>query len=58
MIAALDCYIERTSIWREKNQASQLLVSSIKPYNAVAKSTVASWVKQVQIMSSINTNIF
>ena len=57
-IAALDCYIERSSIWREKNQTSQLLVSFIKPHNAVAKSTVAGWVKQILIMSGINTDIF
>ena len=58
MVAALDCYIERSSIWREKNQTSQLLVSFIKPHNAVAKSTVAGWVKQILIMSGINTDIF
>ena len=39
--AALDCYIEKTSIRREKNEASQLLVSFIKPRNAVAKSAFA-----------------
>ena len=47
--AASDCYIERTSIWREKNRASQLLVSFIKPHNAVAISTVAGWAKQILI---------
>ena len=57
VVAALDCYIERSSIWREKNQTSQLLVSFIKPHNAVAKSTVAGWVKQILIMSGINTDI-
>ena len=41
VVAALDCYIERSSIWREENQTSQLLVSFIKPHNAVAKSIVA-----------------
>ena len=41
MAAALDCYIEKTSIRREKNEASQLLVSFIKPRNAVAKSAFA-----------------
>ena len=56
-IAALDCYIERSSIWREKNQTSQLF-SFIKPHNAVAKFTVAGWVKQILIMSGINTDIF
>ena len=40
-----------------KNQTSQLLVSFIKPHNAVAKSTVAGWVKQILIMSGINTDI-
>ena len=49
VVAALHCYGERISIWREKNQASQLLVSFIKPHNAVAKSTVAGWVKQILI---------
>ena len=58
VVAALDCYIERSSIWREKNQTSQLLFSFIKPHNAVAKSTVAGWVKQILIMSGINTDIF
>ena len=58
MVPALYWYKERTSIWREKNQASQLLVSFIKPHNAVAKSKVAGWVKQILIMSGINTDIF
>ena len=57
VVAALDCYIEGTSIWRE-NQASQLLASFIKSHNAVAKSTDAGWVKQIPIMSGINTDIF
>ena len=57
-VAALDCYIEATSIWREKNQTSHLLVSFIEPHNAVAKSTVAGWVKQILIMSGINTDVF
>ena len=30
---------------RGKSNASQLLVSFIKPHNAVAKSTAASWAK-------------
>ena len=58
VVAALDCYIERTLIWRAINQASQLLVSFVKPHNAVAKSTVLGWVKQTLIMSGINTDIF
>ena len=58
MVAAIECYIERTSIWREKNETCQLLVSFIKPHNAVAKSTVSGWVKQILVMSSINTDIF
>ena len=49
--------VNRTSMWREKNQAFQLLVSFIKPHNAVAKSRVPGWVKQI-IMSGINTDIF
>ena len=58
MVAAWDYYIEWTSIWREKNQAFRLLVSFIKPHNAVARSTVEGWVKQVLIMSGIKTGIF
>ena len=58
VVAALDCYTERTLIWRAKNQACQLLVSFVKPHNAVAKSTVLGWVKQILIMSGINTDIF
>ena len=42
----------------KKNQTSQLLVSFIKPHNAVAKSTVSDWVKQILIMAGINTDIF
>ena len=42
----------------KKNQTSQLLVSFIKPHNAVAKSTVAGWVKQILIMSGINNENF
>ena len=34
-ITVLDCYIEKTSIRREKNQASQLF-SFIKLHNAVS----------------------
>ena len=57
LVAALDCYVERSSFWREKNQTCQLLVSFIKPQNAGAKSIVAGWVKQTLIMSGINTDI-
>ena len=49
---------EKINLERKKNQASQLLLSFIKPHNAVAKSTVAGWVKQILIMSGINTDIF
>ena len=48
---------EKINLERKKNQASQLLLSFIKPHNAVAKSTVAGWVKQILIMSGINTDI-
>ena len=58
VVAALNCYIERTAIWGGKNRASQLLVSFIKPHDAVAKSTVASWIKQILIMPGVNTDIF
>ena len=44
VVAVLDCYIEGTSIWTEKSQVYQLLVSFMKRHNAVAKSTVAVWV--------------
>ena len=33
-------------------------VSFIKSHNAVAKSTVSGWVKQILIMFGINTDIF
>ena len=33
-------------------------ISFIEPHNAVAKSTVAGWVKQILIMSGINTDVF
>ena len=58
VVAALNCHIERTSIWGGKNQVSQLLVSFIKPHDAVAKSTFVDGVKQILIMSGINTDIF
>ena len=58
VVAALDCYLERSSMWREENQISQLLVSFIKLHNAVAKSTVAGWVKQILIISGVNNDIF
>ena len=45
-------------MWREENQISQLLVSFIKLHNAVAKSTVAGWVKQILIISGVNNDIF
>ena len=55
VVAPLHFCIDKTSIWREKNQASQLLVTFIKPHNAVTKFSAAGWVKQMLIMSSINT---
>ena len=58
VVLALDCYIKETSIWSEKNQVSQLLVSFIKPHNTVNKSTIAGFVKQILVMSGINTDIF
>ena len=55
-VAALNCYIERTTIWKEKNQTFQSLVSFVKPLNEVGK--FGGWVKQILIMSDINTDIF
>ena len=55
------CGCSFTLLYREiinLERTSQLLVSFIKPHNAVAKSTVAGWVKQILIMSGINTDIF
>ena len=54
-VAALDCYIERTSIWRKQKPSFTLLVDFIKPDNAVAKSIVAPcW---VNYETEINTEI-
>ena len=58
VVAASDYYIERTSIGREKTQASQLLPGFLKLNNAVAKSIVACWAKQILIISGTNTDIF
>ena len=41
VVAILDCYIEKRSIWRAKNLASQILVSFRKLHNAVAEFRVA-----------------
>ena len=41
----------------EREKSSFSIISFIKPHNAVAKSRVPGWVKQI-IMSGINTDIF
>ena len=50
-------YRENISLER-KNQSFRLLVSFMKPHNAVARSTVEGRVKQVLIMSGTKTGIF
>ena len=57
-VAALDCYIEKTSIWRKQKPSFTLLVDFIKPDNAVAKSIVAPcWVNyETEIKTEIVWN--
>lgn len=50
-------YLKRTKIIRSDTE-SKLLLSYVKPHNAVSKDTVARWVKTVMARSGIDTNVF
>ena len=55
-INTLDQYIDRTKPWR--GNETQLFISFVKPHKAVSTSTIARWLKEVLVLSGINTNIF
>ena len=57
-VTALRAYEERTKDRRKGSDHSQLFILLIKPYNPVASSTIARWVKAVLGKAGIDTNIF
>ena len=57
-MSTLDRYIDITSNWRKDNNNSQLLLSYIKPHNAVVTSTISGWIKQILKFSGIDIEMF
>ena len=54
----LNEYINRSKPWRESNHEKQLLLSSIKPHNAVLSCTISGWLKKTPKQAGINTDLF
>ena len=54
----LNEYIKRSKPWRESNHEKQLLLSSIRPHNAVVSCTVSGWLKKTIKQAGINTDLF
>lgn len=52
---SLECYLEATAKLRS---SSKLLVSYIKPHNAVGSSTISRWIKSTLTLAGIDTQIF
>ena len=53
----LQCYLDRASTLRSRT-TSQLLISYVKPHNAVTTNTVSRWIKQVLTLSGIDIRTF
>ena len=45
VVETLNEYINRSKPWRESNNKKQLLLSSIRPHNAVESNTISGWLK-------------
>ena len=55
IVRVLKEYIKRTASIRKSDN---LLISYVKPYNAVSKDTISRWVKTVLDLSGVDTSIF
>ena len=44
--------------WRDYNHENQLLLSSIRPENAVVSCTISGWLKKTLKQAEINTKLF
>ena len=58
VLKTLNEYINRSKPWRESNHEKQLLLSSIRPHNAVVSCTISGWLKKTLKQAGINTDLF
>ena len=58
VVETLNEYINRSKLWRESNYEKQLLLSSVRPHNAVVSYTISSWLKKTFKQAGINTDLF
>ena len=49
---------ENIKWWREFNHEKQLLLSSIRPHNAVVPCTISGWLKKTLKQAGINNDLF
>ena len=56
VVSGKKAYIKHTEEIRGKE--TQLFISYVKPFRAVSKDTVSSWIKTVMHMAGVYTNIF
>ena len=56
IVTVINDYIRRTECIRK--QESQLLISFVKPHNAVSTDTIARWLKTIMTLSGVDTTIF
>ena len=55
LVTTLSCYIERTHALR---QSDKLFISTVPPFNAVTKSTIARWIKSLMKKAGIDVEQF
>ena len=60
VVETLNEYINRSKPWRESNHEKQLLLSSIRPHNAVVSCTISGWLTKTLTLkqAEINTDLF
>ena len=55
IVTVLKEYLKRTVSLR---QSDKLMISYVKPYNAVSRETISRWVKTVMDLSGVDTSVF
>ena len=58
VMETLNEYINCSKPWREANHEKRLLLSSIRPHNAVVSCTTSGWLKKTLKQARINTDLF
>ena len=58
VVETLNENINRSKLWKKSSHEKQLLLSSIRPYNAVVSCAILGWLKKTLKQAGINTDLF